>query len=181
MRSESGKTKCYICLFSCALTRAVLLEVVSDFTERSFLQSFRRFTSRKSLPYHMLSDNVSTYLSAADELEKLFQSPSLSSADRRWMAVYPQKSAMVWAILGVSYRTIQTGDQENTRKSLYHLRSHPERQSHYLCIRRCRWWRGMDTFTSSIWAKNHPTTIPWNWRWSNRSNLWWWFWPETKS
>ena len=82
VRSERGKTKCYICLFSCAVTRAVLLEVVSDLTERSFLQAFRRFTSRKSLPYHMLSDNVSTYLSAAEELEKLFQSPSLSSADR---------------------------------------------------------------------------------------------------
>ena len=107
-----------------------------------------------------------------------------------WMAVYPQKSAMVWEILGASYRTIQTGHQENTRKSLYHpdwtpdpssrSRSHPERPPHYLCIRRCSWWRAIDTFTSSIWAKNHPTTISWNWRWSNRSNLWWWFWPETE-
>ena len=108
----------------------------------------------------------------------------------RWMTVYSQKSAMVWEILGRSSRTIQTGHQENTGKSPYHpnwtpdpssrSRSHSERPPHYICIRRCSWWRAIDTFTS-IWAKNHPTSISWNWRWSNRSNLWWWFWPETKS
>ena len=80
VRSESSETKCYICLFTCAVTRAVHLEVVSDLTERSFLQAFRRFASRKSLPYHMISDNASTYLAAADELKQLFQSPSLKES-----------------------------------------------------------------------------------------------------
>ena len=80
VRSESRETKCYICLFTCAVTRAVHLEVVSDLTERSFLQAFRRFTGRKSLPYHIISDNASTYLAAADELKQLFQSPSLKES-----------------------------------------------------------------------------------------------------
>ena len=80
VRSENSETKCYICLFTCAVTRAVHLEVVSDLTERSFLQAFRRFASHKSLPYNMISDNASTYLAAADELKQLFQSPSLKES-----------------------------------------------------------------------------------------------------
>ena len=43
VRSEGNETKCYICLFTCAVTRAVHLKVVSDLTEKSFLQAFRRF------------------------------------------------------------------------------------------------------------------------------------------
>ena len=71
--------KVYICLFTCAVTRAVHLEVVTDLTVECFLQAFRRFSSRKSLPRLVLSDNGSTFLSAADELKALFSSPSLTS------------------------------------------------------------------------------------------------------
>jgi len=78
--SEGNETKCYICLFTCVVTRAVHLEVVSDLTEKGFLQAFRCFTGRKSLPYHMISDNASTYLAAADELKQLFQSPLLKDS-----------------------------------------------------------------------------------------------------
>ena len=42
--------KVYICLFTCATTRAVHLEVVSDLTVGTFLLAFRRFSSRKFLP-----------------------------------------------------------------------------------------------------------------------------------
>ena len=77
VRSESGITKSYIYLFTCAVTRAVHLEVVSDLSEKSFLQAFRRFSSRRSLPQHMISDNASTFLASAETLNDLFQSPSL--------------------------------------------------------------------------------------------------------
>ena len=60
------------CLFTCASTRAVHLEIVQDLTVESFLLAFRRFSSRKSLPRQMLSDNTSTYLVAAEDLQKLF-------------------------------------------------------------------------------------------------------------
>ena len=46
----------------------------------TFLQAFRIFSSRKSLPRTVISDNASTYLAAADELKKLFASPLLSEA-----------------------------------------------------------------------------------------------------
>jgi len=70
------ESKAYICLFTCAVTRAVHLEVVTDLTVECFLQAFRRFSSRKSLPRLVLSDNGSTFLSAADELKALFSSLS---------------------------------------------------------------------------------------------------------
>lgn len=43
----------------------------------SFLQAFWRFSSRRSLPHHMISDNASTFLASWETLNDLFQSPSL--------------------------------------------------------------------------------------------------------
>ena len=77
IRAPEGENKAYICLFTCANTRAVHLEVVSDLSEETFLQAFRRFSSRKSLPRLMISDNASTFMAAADELKRLFQSATL--------------------------------------------------------------------------------------------------------
>ena len=72
--------KVYICLFTCTVTSAVHLEVVTDLMVECFLQAFRHFSSRKSLPRLVLSDNGSNFLSAADELKTLLSSPSLASA-----------------------------------------------------------------------------------------------------
>ena len=40
-----GETKVYICIFTCAVTRAVHIEVVRDLTVQTFLLAFRRFSS----------------------------------------------------------------------------------------------------------------------------------------
>ena len=69
----------YICLFTCTNTRAVHLEVVTDLTVPTFLAAFQRFASRKSLPKVMISDNASTYQSAAAELTQLLNSSELTS------------------------------------------------------------------------------------------------------
>jgi len=42
--------------------------------------AFRKFTSRRSTPTTVISDNASTYLAAAEELTRLFQSSSLKTA-----------------------------------------------------------------------------------------------------
>ena len=82
MKNEraAGEYKVYICLFTCASTWAIHLEVVTDLTEVTFLQAFRRFAAQRSLPCLVISDNASTYASAAKELNELFQSPTLKSA-----------------------------------------------------------------------------------------------------
>ena len=69
--------KIYICFFTCATTRAVHLEIVLNIIVESFMLAFQRFASRRSLPRRMISDNASTYLAAADELQQLFEFPSL--------------------------------------------------------------------------------------------------------
>ena len=78
VRSSEGEIKAYVCLFTCAVSRAVHLEIVVDLTVACFLQAFRRFVSRRSLPRLMLSDNASTYLAAAEELQSLLSSDELA-------------------------------------------------------------------------------------------------------
>ena len=75
--------KAYICLFTCAVTRAVHLIVVNDLSEKSFLQEFRQFASRRSLPFCMILDNASTYIASAETLNQLFQPPSLKESFNR--------------------------------------------------------------------------------------------------
>ena len=73
---QQGKeeVKVYLCLFTCATTRAVHLEIVQDLT---FLMAFRKFVGRQSLPKIMIFDNGSTYLSAAEGLRSLMESPTV--------------------------------------------------------------------------------------------------------
>ena len=42
--------KVYICLFTCASTRAIHLELVDSLSVPSFLQAFRRFAARRGPP-----------------------------------------------------------------------------------------------------------------------------------
>ena len=80
VRNKNGKdSKAYICLFTCASTRAVHLEIVTDLTEEQFILAFRRFSSRKSLPKIMLSDNATTYVASAKEIDRLTSSPTLQA------------------------------------------------------------------------------------------------------
>ena len=81
IKDNGNERKVYICFFTCATTRTVYLEVVLDLTFESFMLAFHKFTSRRSTtPATVISDNVSTYLAAAEELTRLFQSPSLKTA-----------------------------------------------------------------------------------------------------
>jgi hypothetical protein len=80
VKTPSGPEKVYICLFTCANTRAVHLEVVTNLTVPTFMSAFRRFASRKSLPKIMVSDNASTYQSAAEALTLLFNSAKLETS-----------------------------------------------------------------------------------------------------
>ncbi|XP_063441997.1 uncharacterized protein LOC134722318 [Mytilus trossulus] len=60
--------KVYICLFTCANTRAIHLEIVPDIAEKSFMLASRRFISRKSIPRFMISDKATTFVAAAEEI-----------------------------------------------------------------------------------------------------------------
>ena len=49
VREKGGESKAYIYLFTCAVTRAVHLEIITNLTVEEFLQAFRRFSNR--IPY----------------------------------------------------------------------------------------------------------------------------------
>jgi len=83
VKGNGRENKVYICLFTCAVTRVVHLEVVLDLMKVLFLQAFRRFVSCKSLPFTMISDSASTYQSAAEELKQLFRSVLLKESLNR--------------------------------------------------------------------------------------------------
>ena len=71
--------KAYICLFTCATTRAVHLEIVESLSTESFIKAFRKFTARRGLPVKILSDNAKTFKTASKEVRKLFRCPKLHS------------------------------------------------------------------------------------------------------
>lgn len=51
-----GRQKAWICLFTCAVYRAVHLELVTSLSTTAFLEAFRRFVARRGRPHIMYSD-----------------------------------------------------------------------------------------------------------------------------
>ena len=63
LQNETEKTsKAYVCLWTCASTRAIHLELVPSLTVSTFLQALRRFAARRGLPARILSDNAKTFI-----------------------------------------------------------------------------------------------------------------------
>ena len=73
--------KGYVAAFVCLVTRAIHLEVVSDYSSAAFLQAFNRFTGRRGLPHTVYSDNGTTFRGADRELRQLFEASSQFSAE----------------------------------------------------------------------------------------------------
>ena len=75
---QNEVTKVYIALFTCAVTRAIHLEIVENGSEAEFLCAFRRFVSRRSYPSLIISDNDSTYIAADKTLKGIAESSRVS-------------------------------------------------------------------------------------------------------
>ena len=72
--NETESSKVYICLFTCASTRAVHLELSKSLNVPDFLLAFRRFASRRGLPATLKSDNAKTFKSSNKEILKIVRS-----------------------------------------------------------------------------------------------------------
>ncbi|XP_043481817.1 uncharacterized protein LOC122510922 [Leptopilina heterotoma] len=77
VRSSSGRGskshKAWIVVFVCFDVKAIHLELVDDYTSAAFLAAFRRFTSRRSLPTDLYSDNGTNFREADRELSHTFR------------------------------------------------------------------------------------------------------------
>lgn len=85
-------TKVYVAIFVCMLSRAVHIEVVSDLTTASFLDTLKRFVSRRGLPKLIMSDNGRTFVGAKNYLDLTDRSLSewASSEGITWRFIPPR-------------------------------------------------------------------------------------------
>lgn len=70
--SDYPKDKFYICLYTCAVIRAVHLELTSALSAGQFVLAFRRFSARRGVPNIVYSDNAKTFPGAQKELQAVF-------------------------------------------------------------------------------------------------------------
>lgn len=71
--ATSEKTKVWLCLYTCCVTRAVHLDLVPNLNAFSF----KRFSARRGIPARMISDNAKTFKSASKIIQKVFDSPEI--------------------------------------------------------------------------------------------------------
>lgn len=71
--SEGKKVKVYGAIFTCALSRAVHLELVTDATAEKFLLAFTRFIRRRRVPKRVISDNGRNFVLGNKALKELCQ------------------------------------------------------------------------------------------------------------
>jgi len=70
--ADQPGAKFYVLLITCAVVRAVHLELTSSLSLDDFLLAFRRFCSRRGLPSVVYSDNARTFKGAAARLSTWF-------------------------------------------------------------------------------------------------------------
>jgi len=70
--------KCYVALFVCLSTKAIHLELISEFSTEAYVASLRRFIVRRGLCINIYSDNGNIFVGAEKEFKKI-----LSEEDSR--------------------------------------------------------------------------------------------------
>ena len=105
---DSPKKKLYICLFTCAVTRAVHLELTESLSLADFMMAFRRFVARRGVPSVVYSDNVRTFKGADTYLQRYF-----GHLAPRWRFMVPR--APWW---GGMYERLVRSVKTALRKSL---------------------------------------------------------------
>ncbi|CAL1677400.1 unnamed protein product [Lasius platythorax] len=85
--------KGFIAVFMCLCTRAIHLEVASDYSSEAFLAAFRRFTARRGFCTDMYSDCGTNFVGADRELRDLF---CAASPDGRRIAHTASSSGVRW-------------------------------------------------------------------------------------
>lgn len=92
--TNDSNTKSYLLIFTCAVTRAVHLELAYDMSTNSFLLGFRRFISRRGLCTVLYSDNAKSFKRADRELRKW------------WKCINDPKVKNMFASKGIEWKFI---------------------------------------------------------------------------
>ncbi|XP_045027159.1 uncharacterized protein LOC123470673 [Daphnia magna] len=92
------RPKSYACLFTCAVTRAVHLELTKTMSARDFLLAFRRFSARRGSVSIMYSDNAQTFRCVSKHLKVLRSDPAIHDllAMRKTVWIFSTSLAPWW-------------------------------------------------------------------------------------
>ena len=82
---DHPRQKLYVCLFTCAVTRAVHLELTGSLSQADFLMALRRFAARRGLPAVIYSDNARTFSGADLLMQRYF-----GHLAPRWKFIVPR-------------------------------------------------------------------------------------------
>lgn len=108
-----------MCLFTCASTRAVHLELTRGLSVESFLLAFRKFTSRRGLPATITSDNAKTFRSSSQDIRKITRAEEvwryLANKQITWNFIV-EKGPVVGRILGKACEKHQETLKEDPRE-----------------------------------------------------------------
>ena len=86
-----SQVKRYGCVFSCFVTRAIHLEVLSSMETDSFINAFIRFVARRGAPLKVRSDNGTNLVGARSELAR-----NLREIDRTKIVCHARKQGVDW-------------------------------------------------------------------------------------
>ncbi|XP_011875207.1 PREDICTED: uncharacterized protein LOC105566088, partial [Vollenhovia emeryi] len=92
-----GGQKSWICLFTCAVFRAVHLELVTSLSTAAFLMAIRRFIARRGRPSVIYSDNGTNFVGLNNMFKQLdFEKLSRTLATERIQWTFNPPSAAWW-------------------------------------------------------------------------------------
>ena len=94
IRGETNKrtrSRGYGVIFNCLLTRAIHLDVVSDYSTQSFLMSLRRFISMRGCPMKVYSDRGSQLRAADKELKEI-----VADIDEEVLTIFGSDNSFEW-------------------------------------------------------------------------------------
>lgn len=125
--------KKWVALFTCLVTRAVHLEVVSSLSTESCKLAFRRFIDRRGAPAEIYTDNGTNFQGTCRELAKQLSSvheglaETFTDANTKWFFIPPASPHMggVWERMVRSIKAAMNG--------LHHLRSPTEEVFQTVC------------------------------------------------
>lgn len=72
-RGRMHVSKAYVTLFICFNTKAVHIELVTDFMTESFMAALRCFIGRRGNYLQLYSDNATNFMGAARELKEIYE------------------------------------------------------------------------------------------------------------
>ena len=79
----------WLCLFTCGVTCAIHIDIVTDLSPQSFIRCLKRFISRRGLPSLVVSDNGTTFKASAKIIKSILSHPEvqhfLSEINLKWI------------------------------------------------------------------------------------------------